>query len=62
MRKVTGITAVLGLALVILSMVSRFFEIIPTRIRTITIIVGFVLMLLGTLWRVVHDMQQPDED
>ena len=62
MRKITGITAVVGLALVILSMASRFFEIIPARIRTITIIVGFVLMLLGTLWRVVHDMHQPDED
>lgn len=62
MRKITGITAVIGLSLVLLGMVSRFFEIIPTRVRTITLIVGFALMLLGSLWRVVHDMQQSDEE
>lgn len=62
MRKITGIAAVIGLVLVVLGMVSRFVEIIPTRLRTLTMIIGFVFMLLGTLWRVVYDMQQPDED
>lgn len=62
MRKITGIAAVIGLSLVLLGMASRFIEIIPTRVRTTIMIVGFALMLLGTLWRVVHDMQQPDEE
>lgn len=62
MRKLTSIAAVTGLALVLLSMISRFFEIIPIRSRNIVMVIGFALMLLGTIWRVVHDMHQPDEE
>jgi len=61
MRRVTGIAAIVGLAIVILSMLSNYFEIIPNRNRVILMIIGFTIMFLATIWRVVTDMNDHEE-
>ena len=61
MRKFTGITALLGLSLVACSFLSRYFDIIPDRARTTVMIVGFTIMFLSSLWRVVIDMNAGED-
>jgi uncharacterized membrane protein len=62
MRKATGIAALVGLTLVILSMLSNYFHVIPSRDRMMILIIGFTIMFLATIWRVVTDMNQKEED
>ncbi|MFY0594139.1 hypothetical protein [Roseivirga sp.] len=57
-HKITGWIAVAGLILVIISFVLRMFSIIDMSVRSMFMIAGFTLMLLGTLWRVVLEMNE----
>lgn len=62
MRRTTGIVAVIGLLLVLLSMTSRYLNLLPHRERNTILVIGFTIMFLATLWRVVTDMNRPDEN
>ncbi|MCO6359717.1 hypothetical protein [Roseivirga pacifica] len=62
MHKLTGYIAFTGLAIVLLSILSRFVDLVPIRYRTTALIVGFTLMFLGTLWRVVTEMNAKEEE
>ncbi|OEK05905.1 hypothetical protein [Roseivirga misakiensis] len=55
-HKITGWVALLGLILVITSFILKTLSVIDLGIRSIIMICGFTLMLLGTLWRVVLEM------
>ena len=62
MRKLTGITAVIGFLLVLSSMLSRYFDLLPQRSRTTVLIIGITVMFLSSIWRVVIDTNADEED
>lgn len=61
-RKITTWAAFLGLALVLISLLSRFVYPINFNVKTAMLIIGFTLMLLGTLWRVVTEMNEDNNN
>lgn len=46
----------------LLSILSRFIDLVPMRYRTTALVVGFTLMFLGTLWRVVTEMNAKEKE
>lgn len=44
------------------AILSPFIDLVPVRYRTTALIVGFTLMFLGTLWRVVTEMNAKEEE
>lgn len=61
LRKITGIAAVVGLLIVLASMLSRYFDILPNRSRIVVMVIGFTVMFLASIWRVVSDMNQQED-
>ena len=58
--KLTSTLAVLGFLLVVVIMGLNFLSLIEASLRKVLLISGFTLMLLGTLWRVVLEMNNED--
>ena len=61
LRKTTGTAAVLGLLIVLTSMLSRYFDILPNRSRIVVMVIGFTVMFLASIWRVVCDMNEQED-
>jgi uncharacterized membrane protein len=60
--KIVTVIAFIGLGLVLIVLLSRLFfgSLIATDIRTVMLVIGFAMMILGTLWKVVLDMNDQD--
>lgn len=48
----------IGLGLVLTGIFSRFGQLLTTDQRTGCFVIGFSLMLLGTIWKVVVEMNE----
>ena len=57
-KKLTGWVAVLGLSLVLTGIVSRYLGFLTVDQRTGLFIIGFAMMLLGTIWKAVLEMNE----
>jgi len=57
-QKITGWIAVLGLCLVLTGIISRFVGFLTVDQRTGFYVIGFSMMLLGTIWKVVLEMNE----
>ncbi len=60
--KVVTRIAFFGLFLVLMSLLFKLFNVIRFDIRSGMLVTGFTLMLLGSIWRVVLEMNEPDEN
>ncbi len=58
--KLTTILAFTGLSLVLITILINAVADITNPTRSLLFVVGFALMLLGTLWKVVLEMNQED--
>ncbi len=60
--KIVTIIAFVGLALILTVILSRQFfgSLIASDIRTVMLVVGFAMMMVGTLWKVILDMNDQD--
>ncbi|OEK03158.1 hypothetical protein BFP97_17235 [Roseivirga sp. 4D4] len=58
--KIVTRIAFLGLSLVLLAFLLKLFYPIDFNIRSGMLVIGFTLMLLGTIWRVVLEMNDSD--
>ncbi len=58
--KIVTRIAFFGLILVLLAFLSKLFYPIDFNIRSGMLVIGFTLMLLGTIWRVVLEMNESD--
>ena len=58
--KIATWAAMLGLTLVLIGILSRFIDLITVNQRTGCYIIGLALMLLGTIWKVVLEMNQKE--
>lgn len=56
--KIATWAAMLGLIVVLVGILSRFGNFITVNQRTGCFIIGFSLMLLGTIWKVVLEMNE----
>ncbi|WP_420388203.1 hypothetical protein [Roseivirga sp.] len=61
-QKISAWAAFFGLAMVITGILSRFVHFLTVDQRTGSFIIGFALMLLGTIWKVVLEMNQDGTD
>ena len=61
-QKITGWVAFFGLSLVVLSFALNLFLEADLSVRSMLMITGFTMMLLGTIWRVVLEMNEEDEE
>lgn len=61
--KITGIIAMSGLVIVLLMILATqfFSQSFDRDLRNSGMVIGFALMLLGTLWKVVLEMNSEDE-
>ena len=59
-NKITSIVALIGVVIVISSIIGRYFDLIPFGIRNMMLVIGLTLMLLGTIWKVVTEMNNTD--
>lgn len=57
-QKITGWVAMTGLLLVIMSFVLKLFSTVDLSSRSVLMVIGFAMMLLGTIWRVVLEMNE----
>ncbi|WP_189629093.1 hypothetical protein [Roseivirga thermotolerans] len=60
-QKLFTYVAFSGLFIVLLGIVSRHLSPVASNYRSGMFIVGFSLMLLGTIWRVVTEMNEKDQ-
>lgn len=60
-QKITGWVATIGLSLVIISFILKIFSNADLSIRSILMVLGFTMMLLGSIWRVVLEMNEEAE-
>lgn len=58
--KLSTIVAFTGLATVLITMILNLFSLADPQYRTMMFVVGFTLMLLGTLWKVVLEMNREE--
>ncbi|PIQ47913.1 MAG: hypothetical protein COW03_13305 [Cytophagales bacterium CG12_big_fil_rev_8_21_14_0_65_40_12] len=56
--KIASVVAISGFILVISMLVSKFLINLEQSTRNTIMVIGFTLMLLGTLWRVVLEMNE----
>lgn len=56
--KIASVVAISGFTLVIGILVSKFLIPLEQSTRNTVMVIGFTLMLLGTLWRVVLEMNE----
>ncbi len=61
--KVYRLIAVSGLVLILIVLLSRYIpqQLISNEIRSVMLIAGLAMMMLGTLWRVVTEMNDQDD-
>ena len=57
-KKITSAIAILGAIILIISIIGRFLGIIPFGLRNVMLIVGLTCMFLGTIWKVVIEMNE----
>lgn len=60
-QKITGWVATLGLLLVIISFALKMVSSVDISSRSVLMVLGFTMMLLGTIWRVVLEMNEEPE-
>lgn len=60
-QKITGWVATLGLLLVIISFTLKMVSFVEISSRSVLMVLGFTMMLLGTIWRVVLEMNEEPE-
>lgn len=60
-QKIFTYIAFFGLLLVLTGIFGRFIPTISGDVRTGLFIVGFSLMLLGTIWKVVLEIQERED-
>ena len=60
--KIVTVIAFAGLGLILTVVLSRLFfgSLIASEIRTVMLVIGFAMMLVGTLWKVILDMNDQD--
>jgi hypothetical protein len=58
--KIATIAAVSGLCIVILSILTNILYPLTPFMKSLMLVAGFTMMLLGTLWKVVIEMNQAD--
>ncbi|MBO6661789.1 MAG: hypothetical protein JJ909_02865 [Roseivirga sp.] len=58
--KIATWAAMLGFTLVLIGILSRFTDFITVNQRTGCYIIGLALMLLGTIWKVVLEMNEKE--
>jgi hypothetical protein len=56
--KIASVVAVSGFTLVVSMLLSQLFINLEQSTRNTVMVVGFTLMLLGTLWKVVLEMNE----
>lgn len=56
--KLTTILAVTGLLIVLATIGLNLLNLLETSEKNLALVIGFVAMLLGTLWKVVLEMNQ----
>ncbi|WP_339699904.1 hypothetical protein [uncultured Roseivirga sp.] len=59
--KLASTIAILGVLLVIGTLLSRLIFQIETSEKNTLLIIGFTMMLLGTLWKVVMEMNNKED-
>ena len=57
-QKITSVAAVIGVLIVITSIIGRYLDFIPFGTRNMMLIIGLTFMLLGTIWKVVNEMNE----
>lgn len=57
-KKITSAIAILGAIILIISIIGRFLGFIPFGLRNVMLIVGLTCMFLGTIWKVVIEMNE----
>lgn len=60
-KKLTGWVATLGLGFVLTGIISRYLTFLTVDQRTGLFIIGFSMMLLGTIWKVVLEMNERED-
>lgn len=60
--KIVTRIAFFGLSLVLAAVLIKFFYPIDVKTQSIMLVSGFTIMLLGSIWRVVLEMNEPDEN
>jgi hypothetical protein len=58
--KIASVVALSGFILVIGTLLTNLFIGITPSFSTTVMVIGFTLMFLGTLWKVVLEMNSPD--
>ncbi|MGW8121494.1 hypothetical protein ACV07N_02460 [Roseivirga echinicomitans] len=59
--KLASAVAISGVLLVIGTLISRLIFNIQTSDKNTLLIIGFTMMLLGTLWKVVMEMNRSED-
>ncbi|KYG82448.1 hypothetical protein [Roseivirga echinicomitans] len=59
--KIASAIAISGVLLVIVTLLSRLIFRIETSDKNTLLIIGFTMMLLGTLWKVVMEMNNKED-
>ncbi len=62
MNRISSVAAILGVSIVIISIIGRFLNYIPFGQRNMMLVIGLTCMLLGTLWKVVQEMNGDDDN
>lgn len=57
-KKITSTIAVIGAIILIISIIGRLIGFIPFELRNMMLIVGLTCMFLGTIWKVVIEMNE----
>lgn len=60
--KIVTRIAFFGLFLVLAAALIKTFYPIDVKTQSIMLVSGFTIMLLGSIWRVVLEMNEPDEN
>lgn len=60
--KIVTRIAFFGLFLVLAAGLIKIFYPIDVKTQSIMLVSGFTIMLLGSIWRVVLEMNEPDEN
>ena len=59
-KSLPKVMAFTGVVLVIVILIGKQFYSIPLYVRSVCLVSGLALMLLGTIWKVVFEMDEPE--
>ena len=60
-HKITSLVEVVGIILVITPIIGRHLDFIPFGTRNMMLIISLTFMLLGTIWKVVSEMNEDND-